>query len=63
MIARRVTFGAFFFGSVNYGTLIIGRKMALEEAGAALVEWTLVGLVIGLVYKPAASAVPGVHKV
>jgi hypothetical protein len=44
---------AFFFGSVNYGTLIIGRKLALEEAAAALVEWTLVGLVIGLVYKPA----------
>jgi hypothetical protein len=44
---------AFFFGSVNYGTLIIGRKLALEEAAAALVEWTLVGMVIGLVYKPA----------
>jgi len=38
---------------VNYGTLIIGRKLALEEAAAALVEWTLVGMAIGLVYKPA----------
>jgi hypothetical protein len=46
---------AFFFGSVNYGTLIIGRKLGLEEAAAALVEWTLVGLVIGLCYKPAAG--------
>ena len=35
----------------NYVNLNIGRKLALEMAAAELVQWTIVGLVIGLVYK------------
>ncbi len=35
----------------NYVNLNIGRKLALEMAAAELVQWTLVGLVIGLLYK------------
>ncbi len=44
------------FGGVNYAVLNIGRRLALYAALAGLVEWTLVGLAIGLVYKPAQSA-------
>jgi hypothetical protein len=40
------------FGGVNYAVLNIGRRLALSAAIAGLVEWTLVGLAIGLVYKP-----------
>lgn len=42
------------FGVVgtNYITLNIGPKLALAQAGAALFEWPLIGIVIGLVYKP-----------
>ena len=41
---------------VNWAVLRIGRSLALSMVAAAFVEWLLVGLVIGLVYKPAASA-------
>jgi len=41
------------FGGVNYAVLNIGRRLALAAAVAGLVEWTIVGLVIGLLYKPA----------
>ena len=47
-------FVVFAFSSVNYATLIIGRKLALMAAAAGFVEWTAIGVVIGLVYKPAA---------
>jgi hypothetical protein len=33
-------------------TLNIGRDLALAMAGGRLVEWTIVGMSIGLVYKP-----------
>ena len=42
----------------NYVNLNIGLKLTLEQAAAYFVEWTVVGIVIGLVYKP---AVPGAH--
>ena len=42
---------------VNWAVLNIGRTLALSMAAVAVVEWTLIGLIIGLVYKPAASAV------
>ena len=51
--------GAFVGGYVtliNWAVLRIGRSLALSMVAAAFVEWLLVGLVIGLVYKPAASA-------
>jgi len=44
------------FGGVNYAVLNIGRRLALQAAVAGLVEWTLVGVAIGLVYRPSASA-------
>jgi hypothetical protein len=46
-------FIAAIFAGVNYATLNIGRRISLELAAAGLVEWTLVGIAIGLVYKPA----------
>jgi hypothetical protein len=48
-------FVAAAFGGVNYATLNIGRHHALEMAAAAFIEWTLIGTVIGAVYKPAAA--------
>jgi hypothetical protein len=49
-------FAALAFAAVNYGVLNIGRRLALYTAVAALVEWTLIGLAIGLVYKPAQTS-------
>jgi len=43
------------FAGVNYATLNIDRQHALEVAGAALIEWTLLGTVIGAVYKPSTA--------
>ena len=48
-------FMAAYFAGVNYGTMRIGKKMALTYAAGGFGEWLLVGLVIGLVYKPAAG--------
>jgi hypothetical protein len=36
----------------NYVNLNIGLKLALMQAVAYLVQWTIVGVVIGLIYKP-----------
>ena len=41
------------FNGVNYATLNIGRRHSLRMAIAGFVEWTLIGVVIGVVYKPA----------
>jgi len=46
----------FAFGGVNYAVLNIGRRLAIYAAIAGLIEWTLVGLAIGLVYKPSQSS-------
>src|SRR3954465_6532531 len=48
--------GAYNSG-VNYGIMRIGKKMALTYAAGWFGEWILVGIVMGLVYKPAAEAV------
>ncbi len=40
----------------NYVILNIGGKLAAELAVSTLVQWTLVGTVIGLVYQPLAAA-------
>jgi hypothetical protein len=45
-------FVAMAFAGVNYATLNIGRRHSLTMAAAAFVEWTLLGVVIGLVYRP-----------
>ena len=36
----------------NYVNLNIGLKLALGQAAAYFVQWTIVGIVIGLIYKP-----------
>jgi hypothetical protein len=46
----------FAFGGVNYAVLNIGRRLAIYAAIAGLIEWTLVGLAIGLVYKPSQTS-------
>lgn len=49
--------GVFVLGAFvlhNYVNLNIGLKITLQQAAAYFVEWTVVGIVIGLVYKPAA---------
>ena len=41
----------------NYAVFNVGSRLAASMAIAGLVEWTIVGIVIGLVYRPAPSAV------
>jgi uncharacterized membrane protein len=38
----------------NYVNLNIGLKLTLEQAVAYFVEWTVAGIVIGLIYRPVA---------
>jgi hypothetical protein len=49
-------FAAGFLAGVDYGTLNIGKKLTLMLACAGVVEWTIAGAIIGLVYRPAALA-------
>lgn len=39
----------------NYVNLNIGLKLALGQAVVYFVQWTIVGIVIGLIYKPLAT--------
>ena len=39
----------------NYVNLNIGLKLALGQAAAYFVQWTIVGIVIALIYKPVAT--------
>ena len=39
----------------NYVNLNIGLKLALGQAVAYFVQWTTVGIIIGLIYKPLAT--------
>ena len=43
------------FASISYGTLNIGRKLAGMLTVAGIVEWIVVGSVIGAVYRPVRS--------
>jgi hypothetical protein len=38
----------------NYVNLNIGLKLALGQAVAYFLQWTIIGIVIGLIYKPLA---------
>jgi hypothetical protein len=40
----------------NYVNLNIGLKLALGQAAAYFVQWTIIGIVIGLIYKPLATS-------
>ena len=52
-----VLFGIFAVcnGLHNYVNLNIGVKLALGQAAAYFVQWTIIGIVIGLIYKPLAT--------
>jgi hypothetical protein len=39
----------------NYVNLNIGLRLALGQAAAYFVQWTIIGIVIGLIYKPRAT--------
>ncbi|HKO97624.1 MAG TPA: hypothetical protein VJU86_11565 [Pyrinomonadaceae bacterium] len=39
----------------NYVNLNIGRNLALGQAAAYFLQWTIIGIVIGLIYKPRAT--------
>jgi hypothetical protein len=39
----------------NYVNLNIGLKLALGQAVTYFLQWTIVGIVIGLIYKPLAT--------
>jgi hypothetical protein len=48
-------FGVFMTGAfvaVNYGPIKISGKLASELAISALIEWTMVGVVVGMIYRP-----------
>jgi hypothetical protein len=49
-------FVACAFVGTNYVILNIGGKLALKEAAGSFVQWTLVGIVIGLIYRPLSPA-------
>jgi hypothetical protein len=62
-VAEGARFGALMavfvvcvFTGVNYATLNIGRRITVVLAAAGFFEWLGAGIVIGLVYKPAAGA-------
>jgi uncharacterized membrane protein len=39
----------------NYVNLNIGLKLTLMQAVTYFVQWTIVGIIIGLIYKPLAT--------
>ena len=50
-----VLIGVFAIGAFvvhNYVNLNIGLSLTLQQAAAYFVEWTVTGLVIGLIYRP-----------
>jgi hypothetical protein len=49
-------FVACVFVGTSYVILNIGGKLALKQAFVAFVQWTVVGLVIGLIYRPLSAA-------
>jgi hypothetical protein len=48
---------------VNYAVMNLGRRHTLMLATAALAEWILAGVVIGLMYKPSAGSARGAARV
>ena len=49
-------FGAGYVAVGNYVVMNIGRRVAVAMAVAGLVEFAVVGMTIGIMYKPAAKA-------
>ena len=57
-----VLMGLFVVGYIavgNYAVMNIGRRLALAMAVAGFVEWVVVGIAIGVIYKPAEKASSG----
>ena len=59
-VAEGARFGAllgvfvvFALAGVDYAVLNIGRRLAVMTAAAGFVEWLVIGVIIGLVYKRA----------
>ena len=50
------TFVACTFVGPNYVTLNLGRKLALELAASAILQWTIVCLAVGFIYRTALAA-------
>ena len=48
-----------YVAGVNYAIMNIGRRMAAAYALAGLVEWIVVGMVIGFIYHPVAKVRAG----
>ena len=48
---------AAYSSGTSFGTMRIGKKMALTYLAGGFGEWLLAGIAIGLVYKPSAGAV------
>lgn len=54
-------FGIFMVGAfvaVNYATIHISGKLALELEASEPIEWTLAGIVVGLIYKRQTKSPP-----
>src|SRR5690349_21234774 len=47
---------AAYISAANFGTMRIGKKLAATYLIGGFGEWLVAGIVIGLVYKPAAQA-------
>jgi len=50
-----ILFSLFYLGSFvlhNYANLNIGLRITVFSAVAFMLEWTVVGVVIGLIYRP-----------
>jgi len=41
-----------YIGLVNYAVMNLGRRITLSLGVAGFVEWVILGIVIGLIYKP-----------
>jgi len=50
-----------YAANVNYAQMNIGKRMAAYYALASLVEWVVVGIVIGSIYRPASRPVTRVR--
>ena len=48
-------FAGVYFGGVSWAVLRVGRDLGPLLIIAGVIEWFLVGLIIGLIYKPSAS--------
>ncbi len=49
-------FAATYLNAVDYGTLKIGLRLPAYAWVAGVIEWVLVGIAIGAVYRPAQAA-------